>query len=374
MTKKTPGSNIPSPIDAVKREARKVKEKPRRLGPLEMESANRTIARAKAQPDPNYYYHKMIVQWEINFIFSAANTGKSLFLVQIAESIAYSERVLIVDCELSKKQFQMRYTNLETGSTHLFPDNLLRAEINPELLDDINLEDAIFQSVEQAAMEGIKVICIDNLTFICMDAEKADATIAFMRKLIKLKKVYDLTLIIVAHTPKRDPSKPLTRDDLSGSSKLMALIDDAVAIGVSAKDPNVRYAKHVKFRNGEYPYTDKHVAVYRIQKQNNYTQFVYEGTGEEQDFLREKNEHNDMEDMQEFLNLQAKGLSLKQIAEETGYKKTTIHRKIKKALEMGMAPEPGITPDEELFRSTGGMEQVEQEERPSRLPFKDQEG
>lgn len=367
--------NPTNPVERIKGTVKKAREKPRKYGRLPYTSSNKWIEIGKALANPIYFFFRMIVQFEINIIFSAANTGKSLLLVQIAEEIARQEKVLIVDCELSTKQFQMRYTNLDTGATYIFPDNLLRAEIDPDLLDDVSLEDAIFDSVEQAAKDGIKVICIDNLTFICTDAEKAEVTIKFMRRLIKLKKKYGLTLIIVAHSPKRDASKPITRDDLSGSSKLMALIDNALAVGVSAKDSQLRYVKTVKFRDDEYPYPAEKVAVYRIEKQDCYTKFVYLGRDEEREHLRQKNQFTEMEDMQEFLDLQAKGLSLRQISEETGVSKSNIHRKIKKALSMGMTAATAAATDspESLSRPQEGVDSEGHAETDVRLPFKDEE-
>ena len=364
-----------NPVERIKGTVKKARDKPRKLGRLPYASGNKWIELGKALANPIYFFFRMIVQFEINIIFSAANTGKSLLLVQIAEEIARTEVVLVVDCELSTKQFQMRYTNLDTGTVHLFPENFLRAEIDPELLDDVSLEDAIFDSVEQAAKDGIKVICIDNLTFVCTDAEKAEVTIKFMRRLIKLKKKYGLTLIIVAHSPKRDASKPITRDDLSGSSKLMALIDNALAVGVSAKDSQLRYVKTVKFRDDEYPYPAESVALYRIEKQDCYTKFVYIGRDEEREHLRQKNQITEMEDMQEYLDLQAKGLSLMQIAKETGASKSTVHRKIRKALAMGMSAATSATSatPEDSSHPTSEMGNLGRGETDIRLPFKDEE-
>lgn len=348
-------------LAALKADVLKVRNKPMRLGKLHCETANKWIDIGKTLPDPKYFYHKMIVQFEINVIFSAANTGKSLLLVQIAEDIARTEKVLIVDCELSTKQFQLRYTNPETGGAHLFPEKFLRAEIDPELLDDVSLEDAIFGSVEQAAKAGIKVICIDNLTFICTEAEKAEVTIKFMRRLIKLKIKYGLTLIIIAHTKKRDQSRPITQDDLSGSSKLMALIDDALAIGISAQDSQLRYVKTVKFRNKEYPYPAENVGVYRIEKRDSFTGFVYQGRSEEDEHLRCRSQFTEVEDLQELLNLEARHMTISQIAEATGVPRTTVHRKLKKAKGMGLMPVATgpDAPSPESSHSTSGTEQVE---------------
>jgi len=364
-----------NPVDAIKKEVKKAQNAPRKLGRLRLQSANKWIDDAKAQPDPEHYYHGMFVEGEITFVFSAPNSGKSLFLMQVAESIARNQKVVVIDCEQSSKQFQRRYTNDETGSTHYFPKNLYRAEVDSELLDTVDQDQAILDSVNQAAKEGFKVVVIDNISFICVDTEKSQTSIEFMRKLIKLKKKYGLTILVVAHTPKRDPSRPLTQNDLSGSSKLMALIDAAIAIGVSAQDPQLRYAKTVKFRSGEYPCPADHVAVYRLEKVDNYTQLTFLDYGNERDHLREKNGLTEVEDMQEFVNLKAQGMSLKEIAEETGFAKTTIHRKIKKAAEMGIVAtiNPTQTSEGESFRSTSETDQVEQVERDRRLPFKDEE-
>ena len=364
-----------SPLEAIKKEVKKAQNAPRKLGRLKLQTANKWIDDAKAQPDPEHYYHGMFVEGEITFVFSAPNSGKSLFLMQVAESIARNQKVVVIDCEQSSKQFQRRYTNDETGSTHYFPKNLYRAEVDSELLDTVDQDQAILDSVNQAAKEGFKVVVIDNISFICVDTEKSQTSIEFMRKLIKLKKKYGLTILVVAHTPKRDPSRPLTQNDLSGSSKLMALIDAAIAIGVSAQDPQLRYAKTVKFRSGEYPCPADHVAVYRLEKVDNYTQLTFQDYGNERDHLREKNGFTEVEDMQEFVNLKAQGMSLKEIAEETGFAKTTIHRKIKKAAEMGIVATvtSDQTPDSQSFRSTSETDQVEQVERDRRLPFKDDE-
>ena len=364
-----------NPVEAIRQEVNKVRNAPRKLGRLRYQTANKWIEDAKAQPDPEHFYHGMFVEGEISFVFSAPNSGKSLFLMQVAESIARRKKVVVIDCEQSSKQFQKRYTSDEDGSTHYFPENLYRAEVDSELLDTVDQDQAILESVEQAAKEGFKVTVIDNISFICVHTEKAQTSIEFMRKLIKLKKKYGLTILVVAHTPKRDPSRPLTQNDLSGSSKLMALIDAATAIGVSSQDPKLRYAKTVKFRSGEYPCQADHVAVYRLEKVGNYTQLVFQDYGNEKDHLREKNAATEMEDMQEFVNLKAQGMSLKEIAEETGYAKTTIHRKLKKAAAMGMeaTETPASDTSGEPFRSTQGTDQVEQAERPARLPFKEEE-
>ncbi len=46
---------------------------------------------------------------EVCCLFADSNLGKSIFAVQMADEIARDQNVLYVDCELSDKQFQLRY-------------------------------------------------------------------------------------------------------------------------------------------------------------------------------------------------------------------------------------------------------------------------
>lgn len=103
------------------------------------------------------------------------------------------------------------YTDEETNERHVFPVHFLRAEIDPASLEGVDMSEAVLQSIEIAAQRGI---FIDNLTFICRDAEKAVTAAELMIRLARLKKMYDLTMVVIAHTPKRDSGFPLTQNDL----------------------------------------------------------------------------------------------------------------------------------------------------------------
>lgn len=110
--------------------------------------------------------------------------------------------MLFIDCELSSKQFEMRYTDEETNERHVFPVHFLRAEIDPASLEGVDMSEAVLQSIEIAAQRGIRKVFIDNPTFICRDAEKAVTAAELMIRLARLKKMYDLTMVVIAHTPR----------------------------------------------------------------------------------------------------------------------------------------------------------------------------
>ena len=137
---------------------------------------------------------------------------------------------------------------------------------------------------------------IDNLTFICRDAEKAVTAAELMIRLVRLKKMYDLTMVVIAHTPKRDSGLPLTQNDLAGSSKLMNFFDSGIAIGRSAKSSELRYVKQVKVRTGLNKYDGEKVLLFKLKQEQGYTQFIYEDTVSEADHLRQKNALTEAED------------------------------------------------------------------------------
>ena len=367
------GKKRPSPLDAIKEDQKEAESRGQQFGVLEAKPCNQWIEENRMRPDPVSFCDGLVVEGENTVAFARSNIGKSIKCTQMAAEIALHHKVLYIDCELSGKQFQMRYTNKQTGSVHVFPENFLRAEIDPDLIVESNLEEAILNSIRQAAISGIRYFFVDNITFLCNDSEKGQTAGEFMMKLIKLKKKYHLTLVIIAHTPKRDCKLPITQNDLAGSAKLINFFDAGFAIGESAKDKDLRYIKQVKVRTGKFLYPSDHVMLYRIENPDNFTQFVFQGYGDEREHLRERNATTDMEDMQEVVNFKSKGLSVRQIAEETGLKPTTVFRKLKKAEKMGIKPVEiiHVGSSEEPVCSAELEEHEEQSGTASRLPFKD---
>ncbi len=157
----------------------------------------------------------------------------------------------------------------------------------------------------------------------------------------------------------------MTQNDLAGSAKLINFFDAGIAIGRSAKDPSYRYVKQVKVRTGEYRYDSDNVMLFKLQQIQGYTQFVFEDYVAESTQLREKNDFTEAEDLQELIDLHAQNKTVRQIAEETGFSPTTVHRKLKKAEKLGYRPGASAA-----VPFQGETEQEEQPEQ-RRLPFKD---
>ena len=352
-------NNIPiDPIAAINAEAEKALNSPNKIGIMAVKSANQWVDDAMKEPIPKKYFWDLIVEKECTVIIASSNAGKSLFTTQMAEAVARENKVLYLDCELSAKQFQMRYVDENTHAIHRFPENLLRAELRPEDIVDSNMEQAILDSIAIAAENmGIRHFFVDNITFLLNDSEKGEAAGEFMKKILFLKKEYGLTLVIVGHSPKREPRTPMTQNDLAGSAKLMNFFDSGIAIGRSAKGSDLRYVKHVKVRTGKHIYDSENALLFRLEQIDGYTQFVFqEDHVKEADHLRPKNSLTEAEDLQELIDLHAQNKTVRQIADETGFAPTTVHRKLKKAEQLGYKPTSSSVP----FHS--GVEQTEQKD------------
>jgi hypothetical protein len=117
---------------------------PEVVGMLRIRSANETLIEAQRRPDPKPLWLSLWYEGEVCCLFADSNLGKSIYAVQIGESIAKTERVLYFDFELSDKQFQLRYTD-EQGNLNRFSKDFLRVEIDKESLEVTNFEDKIIK-------------------------------------------------------------------------------------------------------------------------------------------------------------------------------------------------------------------------------------
>ena len=310
------------------------KEKAVEIGMLSIKSANRTIEDASKRPDPEQLFRELWYEGEVCCLFADSNLGKSIFAVQMADEISRTRNVLYVDCELSDKQFQLRYCNQETGERHIFPEGMFRTEVNPYAIGAEGYEQAIINDIEKAATQmNCKIVIIDNLTYLCNSADKGVDAGVFMMKLMALKKKRDLSLLIIAHTPKRDLSSAITQNHLAGSKKLYNFFDSVFAIGMSAKDNRLRYVKQVKVRAGAFKYDASNVIVYEVEKVQGFLQFTFREFATESDHLRSRETSEVNEAEIKVLTLSKDGMSCRKIAEEVGLSKSTVSNIIKRHKE-----------------------------------------
>lgn len=300
---------------------------PSKCGMFAIRTANETLEEAASRPDPIDLWQGLWYQGEISCLFADSGNGKSIYAVQISTHIAATEKVLYFDFELSDKQFQLRYTS-DDGHLYKFPPNLYRVEINPDDMDlTVDFEDAVITNIEStAATTGAKVLVIDNLTWLCNNSEKGDMAGRLMMRLMKLKKKYGWSILVIAHTPKRPLSAPITQNDLAGSKKLYNFFDSVFAIGLSAKDPALRYIKQIKVRYGTFRYDAGNVIVCAIAKDGAFLRFETLGFAPERDHLQEPTKEEDSQLVEEVKKMSLAGKSYRQIREELGVSIAKVSR------------------------------------------------
>lgn len=322
-----------NPVEAIIGEAEAASEEARKhVGMLIVRTANETIAEAASRPNPADLYRGLWYEGEACCLFADSNVGKSIFAVQMGDEIARSRRVLYADFELSDKQFQLRYTDKETGVRHVFASTFFRAEIDSDNYDCTAPEDAILNNIEAAALRcEADTIIVDNLTMLCNSSEKGDAAGLFMMRLLSLKRKYGWSLLIIAHTPKRQLTNPITQNDLAGSKKLYNFFDSVFAIGQSAQDKSLRYVKQLKVRADEFSYGADNVVVYEVSKESGFLQFIFRGYASEADHLKAFDESDKIARDESIITLHRQGKSQREIARIVGVGKTTVERVIKRA-------------------------------------------
>ncbi|MCE5330652.1 MAG: AAA family ATPase [Bacteroidales bacterium] len=270
------------------------------IGLFKVQTANDWIEQAKARPIPKMLFSEFWHEGEVSILFVDTNLGKSILAVQIADSIsqgipvpgfkceAQTQKVLYFDFELTDKQFQNRYS-IDYENPYFFSNNLFRVEINSEsdIPENTTFEDFLNKSIESAIIKtGAKCLVIDNLTYLRSETEKAKDALPLMKQLKALKNKYNLSLLILAHTPKRDLSKPITRNDLQGSKMLINFCDSCFAIGESFTDKSIRYLKMIKARNTEHIYDADNIIECQIFKPHNFLLFEFLNFGRESTHLK----------------------------------------------------------------------------------------
>ncbi len=312
-------------------------------GLFTVKTASRWIEQAKTRPIPQMLFGELWFEGELCILFADTNLGKSILAVQIGNSISKGEQIrgfkletpkqpiLYFDFELSDKQFENRYS-IKFEQHYNFDNNFIRVEINPDatIPEAQTFEDYLNHSLERSINEtGAKVLIIDNLTYLKNETEKAKDALPLMKHLKALKNKYGLSILALAHTPKRDLSKPITRNDLQGSKMLINFCDSSFSIGESHSDKNLRYLKQIKQRNTEQIYDAENVCVCQIDKPLNFLLFEFVNFGKEWEHLKQHTE-KDKENLNEKVSeLKQQGRSLREIGIELGISHMKVSRILK---------------------------------------------
>jgi hypothetical protein len=316
---------------------------------FQVKTGNEWLEDAAKRDIPEMLFSEFWHEGELCILFADTNLGKSILAVQIGDSISRGEpirgfnlgtapqKVLYLDFELSDKQFENRYS-IDYQNHFEFSTFFFRAEIDPDKADPAdakfsNFENYLFHSLETWIMKlGAKILIVDNITYLKQETEKARDALPLMKQLKALKSKFGLSILALAHTPKRDLSKPITKNDLQGSKMLINFCDSSFAIGESTQDKALRYLKQIKERSTEKVFDEDNVVTCLITKPSNFLQFEFCQFGTERDHLKAQTESEKASLESDILALKESepNLSFAAIAERLGTNKMRVSRIVKK--------------------------------------------
>jgi RecA-family ATPase len=317
-------------------------------GLFKVRTANECIEDAKLQPKMLKLFGDLWYSNEIAILFAMANVGKSIFGVQIANALSkganhelqildietMAQKVIYVDFELSDLQFLKRYSDLINNTeldTYNFNENFIRVVPNPDYNGfGADYAEKVIKEIENSIIaSSAKVLVIDNITALRFEAaETASIAIMIMQSLKTLKSKYNLSILVLAHTPKRPFYKPLDMYDLAGSSFLQNFADSIFAVGVSHKNSDTRYIKQLKTRSEKMMYGEHNVITCDIVKENKFLKFRYLTTDNESSHLnQEKTDvQKEKKDIAKELYDNGKGKSYREIGEILGVSHATVKK------------------------------------------------
>ncbi|MDO3642812.1 AAA family ATPase [Mucilaginibacter sp. L3T2-6] len=305
-----------------------------------VENGNRWMELARREPEAKMLLGELWHQGELCMLFADTNTGKSVLAVQIGESIARGEsiapftcqtepsRVLYMDFELNRRQFGLRYSQGEDD--YQFSDNFFRAEYNflPDPPPGVDENELLIAAIEyKIKLVKANVLIIDNITCLRGGTENSAVALSLVKSLKALKNDHNLSILVLAHTPKRrNATKPISADDLHGSKLLVNFADSAFALGKSTADTGLCYLKQIKQRNTRQRYGDDNVCLCRLQKPGTFLHFDFEGNTAESHHLLSRTSAERRRLADEIAALSAAGFSQREISRQLSIGLATVNR------------------------------------------------
>lgn len=202
-------------------------------------------------------FGQFLYEGELGILFGDSNTGKSILANDIAffasggghewqDITSPNIPTMYIDLEMSTEQYARRYN----GAAKYITDRYTRAEV--DVLNTV--EDLIFSSIKkdiikrQADVNAPKFIIVDNITNGFGSIFSATKMKRLVSEFKNLKTMFGLTVLLIAHCPKRKKKAPITDNDLGGSKMLINFCDSAFAIAPSVRSDSIKYIKQIKTR------------------------------------------------------------------------------------------------------------------------------
>jgi RecA-family ATPase len=308
------------------------------------ESLRNNILIAQQTPTPSKLFGDLWFENELCILFGDTGCGKSILAMQLATNLASynpgilglektcsKKRVIYLDFELSPKQREMRLSGLVNDNNTELTDDIIIVELNnPIVPDSKTFEDFFIEMLEiQIQKWEAEVVFIDNLTYISNDLQKGNKALEIMKLLKGLIKRTKISLILLAHVPKRDETFPISKNDLSGSKNIANFADSIFAIGVCLHDQNTRYIKQIKERAVERKYGYDNILMCLINKEKGYLEFEFLRFDNEMNMLLNKKDAELLKRRMDAKQLFNEGKNLRDIGKLLGVSHVTVKKDLK---------------------------------------------
>ena len=302
-------------------------------------SAKSIVDNPKYLEPPKPVFGSFLFQNELGILFGDTNSAKSILAVDIG--ISYSShvgfwgedamtdssingKVLYYDLEQSARQFARRYIKAP-----FVAGQFERISFSIMEYGNADVEQLILEIESRMEVDVPQLIIVDNVQ--CVLAQNLSITKVkhFMQKLKMLKELNPLlTILIVAHTIKRDLKRPLTQNSMAGSKVIANFADSIFGISDSTVSSSTRYIKQLKAR--EVPRMEE-VAVCNISN-DPYLHLEFLDFEEEKDHLEKSmaRRTSQLDDLvrHRIIDLHEEGASIREISSELGISKSHVHRVI----------------------------------------------
>lgn len=211
-----------------------------------------------------FYAYESDIVW----VFSISNTGKTIWSMEAAISLAQGtkpsflpegtscakRKVLYLNFQMREDQLKKRYFNNTENA--VYPDNLEIVFCNEEIKSIDALVSYIAKRLE-SVNESV-VIFIDTAkdiqpTFTANDTETLSSGLRTIQRNFKEAKGHDITYFLVGQTNKKHIYEPIDTTDLSGSFNQMNLADSIIGLGHTRFGKYTRLMKLLKGRVDELP-------------------------------------------------------------------------------------------------------------------------
>lgn len=257
----------------------KEKNKIKKRNPKKVASFGELNKRYKDSERPKMLWAGITPQ-SVGFIFGLAKSGKTIICENLALSIASGRpRFLGMPIELPKSKVLFISMEENVGvriiqrgkKQYLSYSKKERELLNKKLYYS---DEGFLRSVENDKKDWIvfeeeiqkfhpKLVFIDSTNRFNLDIESRKEANNLMQKIRELAQKYKCAILLIHHTNKAQKDKPITLEQMSGSSALGR--DADLFIGINSLSNGTRYIKFLDNRYSETP--DKSI-VFSIQ--NNY--------------------------------------------------------------------------------------------------------